>query len=150
MVKMPFCVAGVALCHITTYSNMFHHVSQIVLAFQKMSCIFGGRRSTLDILRAFANRIARAMSSGDNVPTAVFGTLYNFQFTLCTPHSTLDTSHFALATHHSTRCTPHSSTLRTLNFTLRTPYSILDSQTLHLTPHTLPFTLPTLHFALYT
>ena len=100
MVKMPFCVAGVALYDITTYRNMFHHVSQIVLAFQKMSCIFGGRRSTLDILRAFTNRIVRAVSSGDNVPRAVFGTLYNFHFTLCTPHSTLDTLHLPLTTLH--------------------------------------------------
>ena len=95
-------VTAVALCNITTYRNMFHHASQIVLAFQKMSCIFDGRHSTLDILRAFTNRIVRAMSSGNNMPKAAFRTVYNFQFTLCTLHLTLHTC-VTLHTH------PHSA-----------------------------------------
>ena len=73
------------------HSDVFHNVSKkncvagavLFLRFQKMSCIFRGKRSTLDksvfILRGrrsilnmscgsfFANRIVRAASSGDHV-----------------------------------------------------------------------------------
>ena len=87
-VVMSFCVAGVALCDIptcfTTRQKSFCVAGAILLLhFQKMCCIFRGRRSTLDtsdvILRGrrsildvsccvfFANRIVSAARSGDKV-----------------------------------------------------------------------------------
>ena len=87
-VVMSFCVAGVALCDIstcfTTRPKSFCVAGAILsLHFQKMCCIFRGRRSTLDtsdvILRGkrsildvsccvfFANRIVSAARSGDRV-----------------------------------------------------------------------------------
>ena len=72
------------------HSDMFHNVSKsfcvagaiLLRRFQKMCCIFRGRRNTLDdhrhfswqaqhfrrvVLRVFCNRIVRAASSGDKV-----------------------------------------------------------------------------------
>ena len=84
-----FRVARVALCAIP--ASMFHNVSKVVLCnrrvlshrFQKMACLFHGRRSTLETSIVIlcgrrstsdvsccvflANRIGRAASSGDNV-----------------------------------------------------------------------------------
>ena len=84
-----FRVARVALCAIP--ASMFHNVSKVVLCnrrvlshrFQKMTCLFHGRRSTLETSIVIlcgrrstsdvsccvflANRIGRAASSGDNV-----------------------------------------------------------------------------------
>ena len=77
---MSFCVAGEAVPDILTClqkcRKSFCLTGAILLqAFQKMSCIFSGRRSTLEtsivILRdrrsIFANRNVRAASSGVNV-----------------------------------------------------------------------------------
>ena len=86
-VVMSFCVAGVALCDIPTCFKTcpsFCVAGEIpLLHFQKMCCVFRGRRSTLDtsdvILRGrcnildvsccvfFANRIVSAARSGDKV-----------------------------------------------------------------------------------
>ena len=85
---VSFRVAGVALCDIPT-CFIAHHSSfcvarEILLRrFQKMSCTFCGRRSTLETSIVispcrcgtsdvsccvfFAHRIVRAASSGDNV-----------------------------------------------------------------------------------
>ena len=89
-VVMPFCMAGVALADILTClqkrPRSFCVTSAVLLqGFQKMSCIFRGRRITLEtsivILRGgcstsdvsrcvfFANRIVRAASSGVNRKT---------------------------------------------------------------------------------
>ena len=85
---MSFCVAGVALCDIPTCfmtcQKSFCVAGAILLPrFQKMRCIFRGKRSTLDtsdlILRgrrstldksscvSFANGNARAAPRGDKV-----------------------------------------------------------------------------------
>ena len=69
-----FRVAGVAPCDIPTCfitcQKSFCLAGVILLhRFQKMSCSFRGRRSTLDVSCCvfFANRSVRAASSGDKV-----------------------------------------------------------------------------------
>ena len=69
-----FRVAGVALRDIQTCSGTCRKsfcVAGAILSrrFHKMSCIFRGRRSTLDVSCCvfFVNRIGRAASSGDKV-----------------------------------------------------------------------------------
>ena len=132
-----FCVAGVALRDILmclqTGRKSFCVAGAIPLRrFQKMSCIFYGKRSTLEtsivILRGrrsiwFGSVVCGMLFCAAG---AVFPTLHTLHFTLCTLHSTLYTL-------HSTLYSPH--------FTLYTPYFTLD------TPD---FTLRTLHFTLYT
>ena len=73
-VVASFRVAGVALRDIQTCSGTCRKsfcVAGAILSrrFHKMSCIFRGRRSTLDVscFVFFANRIGRAASSGDKV-----------------------------------------------------------------------------------
>ena len=112
--------------------------------FQKLSCIFRGRRSTLETSIV----ILRGRRSTSDVATLYtlhfYFTLHTFHSTLYTPHSTLFTPHSTLQTPHFTLHTLHStlyiSTLYTLHFTLYTPHSTL---------HTLHFTLHTPHFALH-
>ena len=104
-----FCVAGVPFCDIATKPFCVKG-AVLVRGFQKMTCIFCGRCSTLEtsivILRGrgstldvwccvfFANLIVRAASSG----------LHTRLFALHTLHSTLYTVHLqiALYTLHST------------------------------------------------
>ena len=83
-----FRVAGVALrdiqaCFVTCGKSFFVAGTRLFRRFCKMSCSFRGRRSTLDVSMVilfgrhstldvlccvfFANRIARAASSGDKV-----------------------------------------------------------------------------------
>ena len=108
--------------------------------FQKLSCIFRGRRSTLETSIV----ILRGRRSTSDVATLY--TLH-FYFTLHTFHSTLYTPHSTLFTPHSTLQTPHF-TLHTLHSTLYIPHFTL--YTLHSTLHTLHSTLYTLHSTLHT
>ena len=76
-----FCVAGVALrdiqtCFVTCRKSFCVAGAILLRRFQKMCCIFRGRRSTLDVSIVIfrgkrstfiANRIGRAASSGDKV-----------------------------------------------------------------------------------
>ena len=133
-VVMSFCVAGAIL----------------LCPFQKMSCSFRGKRSTLETSIV----ILRGKRSTSDVSHCVLQlhtlhftlTLYTLHSTLHTQHSTLHTSHSTLHTPHSTLYTPHF-TLHTLHFTLHTQHFILHTP--HFTLHTLHFTLHTPHFALH-
>ena len=69
-----FRVAGVALrgiqtCFVTCGKSFCVAATVLLRRFQKMRCSFHGRRSTSDVSCCvfFANRIARAASSGDKV-----------------------------------------------------------------------------------
>ena len=170
-----FCLAGVALPDILTCLQTCRTSFCVAGAllwrhFQKLSCSFRGRRSTLEtsivILRGrhsawevsccvlFENRNVRAASSGDNVQIP----WQACRFVTCddTPHlhSTLYTAHSTLYTQHTTLYTPHSliytshSTLYTLHSTLYTPHFTIHTS--HFTLHTLHFTLHTLRFPVYT
>ena len=123
-VVMSFCVAGAIL----------------LCPFQKMSCSFRGKRSTLETSIV----ILRGKRSTSDVSHCVLQTphftLYTPHFTLHTSHSTLHTPHFTLNTPHSTLYTLHS-TFYTPHFTLYTPHSTLY------TPHS---ALYTPHSTLYT
>ena len=123
-VVMSFCVAGAIL----------------LCPFQKMSCSFRGRRSTLETSIV----ILRGKRSTSDVSHCVLHTphftLHTLHFTLHTSHSTLHTPHFTLNTPHSTLYTLHS-TFYTPHFTLYTPHSTLY------TPHS---ALYTPHSTLYT
>ena len=156
-VVMSFCVAT---WHFVTFQHVscqkwFCVAGAILLPrFQKMRCIFRGRRSTLKtshvILRGrrstfdvsccvfFANRIVTAARSGDTH----YSTLYTLHSHFCTPalHSTLYKRDSTLHALHST--------LHTFNFKLSTSHFTLH--TLHFTLHIFYFTLYTLHSTLYT
>ena len=162
-----FCVAGAALCDITTYYNLFDNMSKIVLC---------GKRSTFASFSQNDLQFSwQAQHVGDLCRyfawQAQHSTLHPLHFTLHTPYSTIYTLHFILYTPHFTLCILHSSlhtlhstlytlqfthstlhtlhsTLLTLHSTLYTPHSTL--YTFHSTPQTPHFTLHTLHFTLYT
>ena len=131
--RKSFCVAGAILLR----------------RFQKMSCIFCGRRSTLEtsivILRGKRSIRFRSVVCGMIfcMARAQFRTLHTLRCTLYTLHSTLYTLHFTFHTPHSTLQTPHF-TLHTPHFTLYSPHSTL--YTLHSTLYT--FTAHTLQFTL--
>ena len=136
----------------------------LLQGFQKMTFIFRGmcstldvsmfilrgRRSTLDVSCCVFSRIAlsglrqaattckshgRHRTVSFYVAGATFPTLYTD-----TPHSTHYTRHSTLYTPHSTLYTPH--------FTLYTLHSTL--YTAHLTVYTQHFTLHSFHSTLYT
>ena len=152
---MSFCVAGEAVPDILTClqkcRKSFCLTGAILLqAFQKMSCIFSGRRSTLEtsivILRdrrsIFANRNVRAASSGVNVQipwqawdmVRVWFYVASVAFDEDPSCVECQFSWQARYLAHSTPHTPH------LHFTLHA---------LHFTLHTAHFTLHTSHFILY-
>ena len=176
-----FCVAGVALCDISTCfmtcQNSFRLAGAILLPrFQKMYCIFRGRRSTLDTsdltLRGkrstldvaccvvVANRIVSAAGSGDKVQIPWQAWYFR----------TGDENRQKLRTKRRFwgrfvrklrgkrrfwRCDTLHLTLHTWHPTLYTPHFTLyilhvTLHTLHLTLHTLYFTLHTLYFTLHT
>ena len=137
-----FCVAGTVLLH----------------RFQKLSCIFRGRRSPLETSIV----ILRGRRSTWDVSRCVFFGEYQCQgcamwwqcanlwqawhVVTCddTPHSTLYALYSTPYTLHITLCILHS----TRHLTLYTPHSRLHTlhptlRTLHFTLHTLNFTLPT-------
>ena len=143
---------------------------------QKISCIFRGGRSTLDIvilrdkrstLKVCCCMFFAALSGSRQVLTTFKSrrrhvmlwhamTLYTPHFTLYTPHSTLYTIHSALTlyTPHFTLHTLHSTLhfkLQTLHFTLHTPHFTLyfPRHTLHFTLRTPHSTFHSLHFLLY-
>ena len=156
---MSFCMAGAALgdilsCVCKRVESHFVAGAILLRRFQKMSCIFCGRLSTLEtsivILRGkrsirfrsvVRNDILRGKSTIPDTPhtslyTLHISTLYILNFTLYTLLSTLHTPHSKLHTLHST--------LRTLHFTLHTPHSTLYTphSTLYtFTAHTLQCTL---------
>ena len=171
-----FRVARVTLCDVATCFITWQKYTKVVLqGFQKMTCIFCGTRHTLDapifILRGkrstldvwycvfFANRIVRAVSSGDDAQIEshfAWQRQYLVQI-CCVSHVILnrrniwDTLHFTLHTLHLTLHTLHF-TLHTLHFTLNTLHFPLHTVhfTFHSMLHTLHFTLYNLHFALDT
>ena len=157
--RKSFCVAGVILW----------------CSFQKMSCIFPGKRSTLETsivilrgTRSTSDVSHYMLYTPDSTLHIPHFTLYTPHFTfhtlhstLCTPHSTLHALHSTLHASHSTICTSHSPlhtpnfTLHTLHFTLYTPHFTLHTlhstlDTPHFTLHTPHFTLHTPHFTLHT
>ena len=108
-VVMSSCVAGMALCEIPTClitsRKSFCVAGAILLRrFQKMSCSFRGKRSTLETSIV----ILRGRRSTSDVSHCV----------LYTPHSTLRTLHFTLHTLHFTLHTLH---LHTILETLKVP-----------------------------
>ena len=145
----------------------------LLRGFQKMACIFPGRRSTLEtsivILRGRRSTLDAcccvflrlALSGLRQVVTTCklrgrCGTSWGFTLhfalhtphsTLYTPRSTLYTLHFTLHTLHLTFHNLHSK-LYTLHSTLDTSHSTL--YTLHITLHALHLTLRTPHFTVYT
>ena len=143
-VVMWFCVAGVALRDIVmclqTCRKWFCVAGAILLRrFQKMGCIFRGRRGTLEtsiIILHFAWQ--STLCTVNSALYTLHSTLHTLHFRLYTPHFTLYTPHFTLYTLHSTLYTLHF-TLYTLHFTLYTLRSAF---------HTLHFTLHTFHFTL--
>ena len=146
-VVMSFCVASMTfndiLTCLQTCRKSFCVAGTILFRrFEKMGCIFRGRRSTLEtpivILRGRGRRSTLDVSRC--LLYTPYSTLHTPHFTFHTLHSTLYTLHFTLHTLHSTLYIPHS-TLHTLHFTLYTLHSTLY------TPHS---TLYTLHFALRT
>ena len=95
-VVMSSCVAGMALCEIPTClitsRKSFCVVGAILLRrFQKMSCSFRGKGSTLETSIV----ILRGKRSTSDVSHCV---LYTSHSPLYTPHSTLYTPHFTLYT----------------------------------------------------
>ena len=160
-----FRVAGVALCDIPTcFSRCQKSVcvtgAILLQRFQKMRCIFRGRRGTLktDVLLrgrrstidvscclCFANRNVRAARLCDTRHSPR-STVYTppLHSTLYTLHSTISIPHFTLYTLHSTphfQLYPQHFPLYTPHFTLHTLHPTLD------TPHS---TLYTFHSTLYT
>ena len=169
------------MCGTLWHSNMFHNVSNVLCVTgtillrpcQKMSCSVRGRRSTLHVsifmLQGrcstlevwccvfFANCIARAVSSVDNLQICVAGVGYRECVLLGGMRSiwrgpvvcavsfcmagavfgTLYTLHLPLAT-----------TLSTLHYALYTLHPA--RYTLHFSRHTLHFSLYTCHSPLYT
>ena len=128
-VVMSFCVAGAPLCDIPTCFRPCRKsfcVAGAILwcSFQKISCMFRSRRSTLETSIV----ILRGRRSTSDVSRCVLytphSTLYTLHCTLLTPHFTLHTLHSTLLTLHSTLYT-FLSTLHTLHFTLQTSQSTL-------------------------
>ena len=154
---MLFCVAGVALCDIPTCfmtCQKWLCVAGAILLprFQKMRCIFRGKRDTLETSHVILHgtKVSCCLSfASRNVRAAHLVTLTTPHSTLYTPHFTLHTSHSTLYTLHSTLSTLHS-TLRTFHFTLHTLHLHSTLYTPQLILHTLHFTLFTPHFALCT
>ena len=127
-VAMSFCVAGAALCDISTCliarRKSFCVAGALLLRrFNKMSmmsCSFRGRRNILEISVV----IWRGRRSTSDVSHCVLYTPHSTpQSTLYTSHSTLYIPHTTLYTLHSTH-TPHF-TLHTPHFTFHTSHSTL-------------------------
>ena len=171
-VVMSFCVAGVALCDITTCLLTCRkcqdwgkprtkcwfccsHVSRLEsLVFLWRRRVYGGSGKT-SLFRRLPSRLSCRFSwQAWHFVTWFIPCRKFFYVAGSTMHSTLYTLHFRLHTLHSTLYTLHS-TLHTLHFTLCTPHSTLYTPhftlcTLHSSLHTLPFTLYTLHSTLHT
>ena len=162
---MSFCVAGVALCDITTCLLTCRkcqdwgkprtkcwfccsHVSRLEsLVFLWRRRVYGGSGKT-SLFRRLPSRLSCRFSwQAWHFVTWFIPCRKFFYVAGSTMHSTLYTLHFRLHTLHSTLYTLHS-TLRTLHFTLCTLHSSLH--TLHSTLYTLHFTLLTPHSTLYT
>ena len=156
-----------------TYRNSFCVASAILLRrFHKLSCIFRGRRITLETSIV----ILRGRRRTSNVSRCVFflripvsglrqvvtmtksvadvaccdtrrrSTLHTLRFTLYTPHFALHTSHFALYTPHFALDTVHSAlSALSAHSTLYTPHF-----TLYIIPHSLHSTLYSPHSTLHT
>ena len=178
LVVMSFCVAGVALCNITTClitcrkchnwrksrtkcSFSCDHVSRLemsrVSGFPVASPCLWGKLPNLSFSKVSKQVVVAGVGLCD-IPTCFIPCRKFFYVAGATMHTTLYTLHFTLHTLHSTlytpHCTlytPHSTTLYTLHTShssLHTLHSTLH--TLQFTPHTLHFTLHTLNFTLHT
>ena len=156
-VVMPFCVADVPLPDIftclQTRRKSFCAAGAILLGrFQKMRCIFRGRRKTLGTgLRQVVTLQVVTLNTPQSTLQILHLILYPLHSTLYTLHSTLYNPHLILYTPHSTLYTVHYTlhfTLSILHFTLYTPH--LTLYTLHSTLYTLHSILYTPHFTLHT
>ena len=169
---MSFCVAGVALRHISpsfkTCQTWFCVAGAILLRrFHKMCCMKNdGRRSILktsDVILRAAGAALSTCRVACLLRIALSG-LRDVVTPTRTHHSTLYTLHSTLRsllqaqfhTSHSTLYTPHLqlyTTLRTFHFTLHTLHLYTSHFTLytpHLILHTLHITPFTPHSTLYT
>ena len=175
------CVAGVALhdilmCLKNSRKSFCVTCAILLQGFQKTTCIFRDRHSTLDlsifILRGrrstldvsccvfLANRIVRAVSGDDNVQIAwqawgmVSASLRGEDPSFCLAGAvfgTLWTLHFTLDTWHSTLCSLHSTLrLYTSHFYTWHPALYTLHFTLYIALHSPHSTLHTLHSALHT
>ena len=112
-------------CLQTCRKSFYVDGTKLLRRFQKMNCIFRGRRSTLET--SILILLGRAQHFKCVALRALHSTLHTLHFTLYTPHSTLYTPHSTLYNLHSTLYTPHSihSTLHSLHSTLHTLHSTL-------------------------
>ena len=147
-VVMSFCVAGVALCDISTCLITCGKISKLEEVLHEMLVL---RDTHVSRLESLVFLWLRRVYGGSSALHTLHFTLHNLRFRPHTLHFTLHTLHFALYTPHSSPETLHS-TLHTLHYTLHfpllTPHSTL--YTPHSTLYTPHSTLYTTHSLLYT
>ena len=177
-VVMSFCVAGVALCNITTClitcrkchnwrksrtkcSFSCDHVSRLemsrVSGFPVASPCLWGKLPNLSFSKVSKQVVMSFCVAGValcDIPTCFIPCRKFFYVAGATMHTTLYTLHFTLHTLHSTLYTPHSTLYTphsTTLYTLSHSTLLTPHFTLH-TPHSTlnNSTLYTLHFTLYT